>query len=454
MMPALELHAIARYSALRMIDSLAEGLVVAACAALLLRFSRRQNAGTRFAIGFSALLAIAVLPFTSGFWHNSVSSTTLNRAAFVAPESWALYLLAGWAVVAGCLIARVGRGVWHLHKLRESCDPVDVASLEPSVQETFRHKRTWRKIALCTSEQVRVPTAIGLVKPAIVIPRWVMQELSPGELNQIVLHEFAHLRRWDDWTNLAQQVVKALFFFHPAVWWIEKKVTLEREMACDDAVLEETASPRAYAECLAHLAERSFVQRSIALAQAAVGRLSQTSQRVAQILDVNRPKGAVRIWKPAASLIVGTGMLCSVWVSKTPQLIAFQDREPSHQELATSLPDQVSIPATKAALVQQAIPERKKSLEVASRLKRKSAQRSFEARERKVAVRSENAASNMVHLSAWRSVSVPVAETLLVVIDSGQNSSGSQIYHIQMWHMIVLPAPADLAGDKVPSKKT
>jgi beta-lactamase regulating signal transducer with metallopeptidase domain len=71
------------------------------------------------------------------------------------------------------------------------------------------------------------------------------------------LHELAHLRRYDDWTNLAQKLVKALFFFHPAVWWIEKQVSLEREMACDDAVLAETASPRAYAECLAHLAEKT-----------------------------------------------------------------------------------------------------------------------------------------------------------------------------------------------------
>ena len=109
------------------------------------------------------------------------------------------------------------------------------------------------------------------------IPDWALIELSSSELNQVVLHELAHLRRWDDWTNLAQQIIRALLFFHPAVWWIGKKAELEREMACDDAVLAETESPRAYAECLAHLAERSFVQRSLALAQAAIGRFHQTA---------------------------------------------------------------------------------------------------------------------------------------------------------------------------------
>ena len=72
----------------------------------------------------------------------------------------------------------------------------------------------------------------------------------------ILLHENAHLRRWDQWTNLAQKIVTALFFFHPAVWWIENRLTLEREMACDDIVLAQTASPRDYASFLISFAEK------------------------------------------------------------------------------------------------------------------------------------------------------------------------------------------------------
>ena len=159
----------------------------------------------------------------------------------------------------------------------------------------------------------------------ILIPCWVMQELSAEELNQILLHELAHFGRWDDWTNLAQKVVKALFFFHPAVWWIEKRVSLEREMACDDAVLAETASPRAYAECLANLAEKTLLHRSLALAQSALGRIRQTSLRVAQILDVNRAPVTARAWKPAVSLLAGFALVCALSISRTPRLIAFAD---------------------------------------------------------------------------------------------------------------------------------
>ena len=157
-------------------------------------------------------------------------------------------------------------------------------------------------MTLCVSDRLRVPTAIGFTKPLVVIPSWTMRELSAAELNTILLHELAHLRRRDDWTNLVQKILGALLFFHPAVWWIEKKLALEREMACDDLVLARTTSPRAYAECLVSLAEKSFLRRGLALAQAAVDRLRNVSLRVAQILDVNRPR-ATRVWRPAPVLV-------------------------------------------------------------------------------------------------------------------------------------------------------
>src|SRR5207302_6603589 len=183
-------------SSMRLVDSLAEGLAVCLFAALVLRLSRRQNAGTRFAIGFSALLAIALLPLSRDLWPHSqfVSSTP----AVVVPESWALYLFSAWAVIAVLLLARVAVSVWHLHQLRTTCVALDPASLDPLVATTLQRKKTWRNVVLCTSEKVRVPTALGLLRPAIVIPRWVIEELPAVELNQVVLHELAHLRRWDD----------------------------------------------------------------------------------------------------------------------------------------------------------------------------------------------------------------------------------------------------------------
>jgi beta-lactamase regulating signal transducer with metallopeptidase domain len=451
-MMAVNLNEIASYSSMRLVDSLAEGLAVCLFAALMLRLSRRQNAGTRFAVGFAALLVIAVLPLTRGLWpHGHLASTT---PAVVVPESWAVYLFAAWVVIAVLLLARVAVSVWHLHQLRTTCVALDPASVDPLVATTLQRKKTWRKVVLCTSEKVRVPTALGLLRPAIVIPRSVLEELSAGELNQVVLHELAHLRRWDDWTNLAQQMVKALFFFHPAVWWIEKKIALEREMACDDAVLAETESPRAYAECLAHLAEMNFVQRNIALAQALIGRIGQTSQRVAQILDVNRPRGNTPAWKPAISAVVGAGVLCSVWAATGPQLVGFESGTASKVEVANSIAARVSVPMTTAKFVQRSTPEWTTAKAVPSKLSRRSVPRIPIATAMRPVTRHREVASNLIHLSALKPQPAATSETLLVMIESRELGPGNaEVYRIQMWHVAVLPL-TEAVGSKTPSKKT
>src|ERR1700733_14828897 len=323
---AFNLHTIAQISALQIVDCLVQGTLIAIFFTLMLGMARRQNADTRFAVWFSALMAIATLPLF-GSWgrHVGIPAGSASPSTIILPGSWALYLFGTWAVIAAGLLMGIVRGLWHLHVLRKSSVPLRPAALDPRLQRTLERARSKRSVDFCTSDRVQVPTAVGLVKPIILIPRWVMQELSPDELNQILLHELAHFGRWDDWTNLAQKIVKALFFFHPAVWWIEKRVSLEREMACDDAVLAETASPRAYAECLARLAEKTLMQRSVALAQAALGRIRQTSLRVAQILDVNRSTKANLAWKPAVSVVLGFAAVCVVGLSRAPRLIAFRD---------------------------------------------------------------------------------------------------------------------------------
>jgi hypothetical protein len=156
----------------------------------------------------------------------------------------------------------------------------------------------------------------------IVLPAWALAELPASELSIILRHEFAHLRRWDDWTNLVQKVARAVFFFHPAVWWIESRLSVEREMACDDIVVAETDNPMGYANCLVSLLERSLAQRGWTMAQAIVHRAREASERVAQILDTNRP-AARGISKPVLGLVGTFAALCVVMLPATPQLVAF-----------------------------------------------------------------------------------------------------------------------------------
>ena len=465
MTPALGLHAIAQFSTLRILDSLVEGSVIAGLGALILRTTPRQNAAARFSVWFSTLVAIAALPLIAAWAPHRIISDALTRPAVTVPESWALYLFGAWALIAGFSLLGVARAVWHLYVLRKSCTPIDPAEMEPVLEETLRRYRMGRPVQLCTSEQLKVPTAIGLMKLAVVIPRWVMQELSVPELNQILLHELAHLRRCDDWTNLFQQVVRALFFFHPAVWWIEKKIALEREMACDDAVLAETESPRAYAECLAHLAQGSFVHRSLALAQAALGRIRQTSLRVAEILDVNRPKRSSGTWKPAVSLVAGFAIACAVLGANAPRLVSFQS-----DALRSASSHTVAGGSSQASYGRASLQEMARATNaslttssprigiIPAKLSTGTSQHSRRIQARTAAIRSKPSGpeiAKMVHMTRVESSFVPFTETLFVVIEDGGNAASEQrVYRIQMWRVLTFQQVLKPASNKAPQKET
>jgi len=370
--------------------------------------------------------------------------------------------------------------------LRRSCVEVDTTLLDPELRETLAlfsrthgstHRKT-RSAVLCVSDRVGVPTAIGFVNPVIVIPRWLLQELSPSEWKQVVLHELAHLRRWDDWTNLAQKIVKALLFFHPAVWWIEKQVSLEREMACDDAVLAETANPHAYAECLAHLAEKSFARRSLALAQAALGRIRQTSLRVAQILDADRPRAGKHAWKPAVALVAGFAVVCAVFVSRAPRLVAFED---SHPTTTTQVAGASSGPDTSASTsrdepgaAESGTTLRPMKATFRSRQPRvitaKSKWQNFDSPE------GEHSSAAMTNANVGASATAPtwpamaedlfyladfstnpalVTETVFVVVEgSNPGSTGVAAYRISVWRIVIQQPAGNPSPNTIPHKET
>jgi beta-lactamase regulating signal transducer with metallopeptidase domain len=307
--------------AARIVNCLLEGAIVAVLAWIALRLSGRQTSATRFATWFCVLVTISVLLCIGG--PVSGASARFSHAHITLPGHWALYLFSAWLAVAAVGLFRIAAGVVRLIALHRRCREISPAGLDSMLQRPL-HLRGKRKFVLCISDDVRAPTAIGLWKPTIVIPDWVLRELPAAELNAVVLHELAHLRRWDDWTNLAQKVLSALLFFHPAVWWIDSRLTLEREMACDDLVLAETANPRAYAGCLIALAERGLLRRGLALAQAAVGRMRHTSLRVLHILDGNRPRSTTP-WKPASAIVTTLAVGSLVMFSRMPSLVAFED---------------------------------------------------------------------------------------------------------------------------------
>jgi Zn-dependent protease with chaperone function len=342
-MTAPDFQTLAQIFTGRLLNTAVEGMALSAFAGLLLRLFGRQNSGTRFAVWFSALVAIVALPFFAGSGllasHLPALPPGNLRGEITLPGSWAFCLFAVWAVVAGVLLLRLGVGLWRVRTLRGNCVDVDLTNFDPAIAASLRQLGSRRGVKLCASDDVTVPAAIGFFRPAIVFPAWLLPQLSAEEFKVIVLHELAHLGRWDDWTNLAQKIVKAVLFFHPAVWWIENRLTLEREMACDDMVLAQTASPKAYAACLISFAEKLQNARGMALAQAIVSRMREMSLRVTQILDATR-SSRTGLWKPMLAVSAGMLALAFVTAPYAPQLVGFEN--PPQQDQAKQHPIQIA----------------------------------------------------------------------------------------------------------------
>jgi hypothetical protein len=320
---------------------------------------------------------------------------------------------------------------------------------------------------------VRVPAAIGFWKRTIVLPAWALRELPAQDLNVILLHEFAHLRRWDDWTNLIQKIVRALFFFHPAVWWIEKRISVEREMACDDAVLAETANPHGYAACLVSLLEKNLAHRLAqrltdkrwSMAQAAVHRAREASLRLAQILDKNRP-AATRVWKPAVAMVGAFSVACLMALPLAPQIVAF-DRgavnsnsdlvdsaavrqasvESSLQKAATVVPAGLqsgassSLGTTDKRTVAKVIHARVHTHNVAG-------QQFASARVVSAPLNASPARGRVVEASAsGDQESVPEFRTLIFIETTQYGNSDLAVWRVQVWRVMLVRTVGDrLAG--------
>jgi beta-lactamase regulating signal transducer with metallopeptidase domain len=301
-----------------------QGVILAGLLAIGLRLAPRTTAAYRFGLWSAGFVTIAGVPFLPALLHLSTATVAAGQAVAAEPAKVWLRLDPRWSIVLTVLwvcasMIRAGDLVVHslrLRKLWKSAVPVKFDTAFPAAVIAGRTAE------LCTTRELEKPSVIGFLAPRILIPEWLLARLTPAELNQIVLHETEHLRRGDDWTNLIQKLVLVLFPLNPALIWIERRLCLEREMACDEGVVRRTHAPRAYAACLASLAERGLQHRTQALSLGAWQRRPELARRVHSLLLRKRALGPAAARGLAASL--GCGLLAgSVALSLCRPMIDF-----------------------------------------------------------------------------------------------------------------------------------
>ena len=325
------LRAISTQAASAALTALWQGALLVCGLALCLRLAPRTSAAHRFALWSAAFITLVSLPVLALV--SSSYSAVVGGAAQVAPaavtspwlrldERWSVVIALLWAAVTIARGASLGIHALRLRRVWKSAVPIELEGNGRSLQA--HASAAWGRgtVEICTTTSLQRPSVIGFTKPRILIPDWLFARLTAGELEQIVLHEAEHLRRRDDWTNLLQKICLVLFPLNPALVWIERRLCREREMACDDGVVSVTNAPRAYAACLASLAERGLERRAEALSLGAWQRRPELVHRVHSILRRKGALGPVETRVLLGALSVGL-VFGAVELSRCPQLVAF-----------------------------------------------------------------------------------------------------------------------------------
>ena len=243
--------------------------------------------------------------------------------------AWSVAITLLWVAASLLRAVDLGEHAVRLRRMWKSAVPVDWP-----IELNGRHAAALRA-QVCSTTDLDRPSVIGFLAPRILVPAWLLDKLTPRELEQVVLHEAEHLRRRDDWTNLLQKIALVVFPLNPALWWMEQRLCREREMACDEGVVRRTRAPRAYAACLASLAERGLARRTEALTLGAWRHRPELVDRVHRILK-RSPEMSPLTTGIFLSLLAGGLIAGSVELTRCPELVAFDAQQPLTAAIATA----------------------------------------------------------------------------------------------------------------------
>ena len=151
------------------------------------------------------------------------------------------------------LLARMAGGWWHVRRLHRIALATASSRWQTACRRLAYRLGLPAAAHVVESALVDVPTVVGWLRPAILLPIAALASLSPAQVEAILAHELAHIRRHDYAVNVLQTIAETLLFYHPAVWWISKRIRAEREHCCDDIAVAVCGDPVGYAQALAEL---------------------------------------------------------------------------------------------------------------------------------------------------------------------------------------------------------
>jgi beta-lactamase regulating signal transducer with metallopeptidase domain len=309
-----------------------QGALIATVTAGVLRLLSGRTAQARYVVGVGALFTMIAVPAATFAFYAQAGSVlrgmmlriatamdpaVLSRAASATVLSshdsqWTTWVACLWLAGVAMSSIRIVVG-WRVTRqlVQTASDAVP-----DSVKQAFLCMKTRmavvRPVKLLLSERIDGPAAIGWLKPVVLLPLTAITGLDPAQLQAVLAHELAHIRRHDFFVNVLQQCVESLLFYHPAVWWLSRRIRVEREHVCDDLAVAACGDPAVYAKALVELERNRSNVPSLAMA-AARGSLKA---RIRRIFGWT-PEG--RDWREAATaaMFVLTLLVAVAWQTRT-----------------------------------------------------------------------------------------------------------------------------------------
>ncbi len=296
---------------LTLLDSLWQGAVLLFVCGGLLWLLRNRASRLRYYVVLAGLLALPVLSVVTFSGHYSVSDqgivasageqllpseftfatgeTVLPESALSLVDRWqqwaqtnAPYISLIWVLGFALFAFRLTGGFYMVRRLKQNSELPQDDYWTNKVKALCDQLKIKLPVELRQSARLTSPVVLGYLKPVVIFPMGLLQGLPTDQIEAILLHELAHIKRYDYLLNVLVSLLQVVFFYHPAYWWLQSQLDSEREYSCDDLVLHQTGNSLSLIKALAAVREFQITGHSPALAFA--GHKNQLLKRVERIM--------------------------------------------------------------------------------------------------------------------------------------------------------------------------
>ena len=363
------------------LHSLWQCTLIAILLSLVMLLLHRQSSHWRYRVTLGALfLNLLVSGFTFNYYYQSSQYKKITTP-FLAPAAAAQVpmdtssnisislfseaadyfsghlplLVTLWLLGMALMLLRFIGGLAYLQRLKSyKTTPVPVP-WQSRLQYLSQELKITKIIRLAESALVQTPLVIGMLKPVILLPLGTLANLPAAQVEAILAHELAHLKRHDYFFNLLQSITEVIFFYHPAIWWISDYARIERENCCDDLAVAVCGDSVTYARALASLAEKTSGVSGLSLAFAGKdGSLLARIRRLVQQQN-NRPSFTDGFVAATVLLLSITFLSATALANRQPDTTS--GFAPAAETLSLTTPTQKAPLLSNSSFVPDSIPQ-------------------------------------------------------------------------------------------------